>query len=97
MKKINIFQVLNLINMGMALVESIKGKKSKQEKIDAAVEAASPFVQALELSFGKDLLKEEKVKPFAEKYISAAKDLVNIIAEVKGLKADKPADTPVEA
>jgi len=41
------------------------------------------------------LLKEEKVKPFAEKYISAAKDLVNIIAEVKGLKADKPADTPV--
>lgn len=84
--KINVFQILNIVNMSMVLVESIRGKKTKQEKIDIAIDLASPFVQALEMSFGKNLLKEEAIKPLVEDYISAAKTLVNGIQKFKDLK-----------
>lgn len=85
--KINIFQILNFITMGMQVVESFKGpKKTKTERINSAIDIASPFVQALEASLGKDLLKEDKIKPLVESYITAAKTLVNGIQEFKDLK-----------
>lgn len=90
--KINIFQILNIVNMSMVLVESIKGKNTKQEKIDTAIDLAAPFVQALESSFGRDLLREEGIKPLVESYITAAKSLVNGIQKFKDLKVPKEAE-----
>jgi hypothetical protein len=90
MKKVNLFQILNIINMAMAVVETIKSKGSKQEKIDTAVDLAAPFVQGLEVTFGKDLLKEEGIKPLVEEYITAAKSLVNGIQKFKDLKVTQP-------
>jgi hypothetical protein len=90
MKKVNLFQILNIINMSMALVEMIKGKGTKQERIDTAIDAASPFVQALEMTLGKDLLKEEAIKPLVVDYITAAKSLVNGIQKFKELKVTPP-------
>ena len=98
MKKINLFQILNIINMAMVVVESIKNKPTKQAKIDEALNVAAPFVQALETTLGKDLLREEKIKPLVESYITAAKTLVNGIQEFKQLRSglNNPAgDTPV--
>ena len=86
MKKINIFQILNIINMAMAVVESIKQASGKKEKIETAIDLAAPFVQALEATFGKDLLKEGDIKPLVEDYITAAKSLVNGIQRFKDLK-----------
>jgi len=94
MKKINIFQILNIINMSMLLVEAVKGKSTKQERIDTAIDFAAPFVQALETSFGKDLLNEADIKPLVEDYITAAKTLVNGIERFKALKV-KPVVDPV--
>jgi hypothetical protein len=85
-KKVNIFQILNIINMAMAVVESIRSAGSKEEKINTAINLAGPFVQGLEITFGKDILREEKIKPLVENYITAAKTLVNGIAEFKNLK-----------
>lgn len=74
--------------MSMAVVESIKAGKNKKERIDTAIDLAAPFVQALESSFGKDLLKEDKIKPLVESYITAAKTLINGIQEFKDLKVN---------
>ena len=84
--KINIFQILNVISMAMAVVESIKSKTTKTERIEAAIDIAGPFVQALEVNFGKDLLREDEIKPLVEEYITAAKTLVNGIQKFKDLK-----------
>lgn len=88
--KINMFQILNIINLAMMGVEALKGKKTKQERIEAAVDLAAPFVQALELTFGKNLLKEQMIKPLVEDYITAAKTLVNGIQKFKDLKEASP-------
>lgn len=72
--------------MAMSVVESIKGKKTKTERIEAAIDIAGPFVQALEANFGKDLLREDGIKPLVEDYITAAKTLVNGIQKFKDLK-----------
>ena len=90
MTKINIFQVLNLINSAMMVVESIKSKVTKKERIEEAIDLASPFVQAVEVTFGKDLLKEASIKPFVEEFITASKNLVNAIKKFQDLKAEKP-------
>lgn len=92
--KINYFQILNIINMSMVLVESIKSKVTKTERIEAAVDLAAPFVQALEMSFGKDLLKQDDIKPLVTDYITAAKTLVNGIERFKNLKVKAE---PIEA
>lgn len=86
MPKVNLFQILNVINMAMSVVQAIAKGKSKQEKIDTAIDLAAPLVAGLEATFGQDFLKEEKIKPLVEKYITAAKDLVNGIQEFKDLK-----------
>lgn len=86
MKKVNLFQILNVINMAMAAVESIRSAGSKEEKINTAIDLAAPFIQGLEATFGKDLLKEESIKPLVEEYITAAKSLVNGIQKFKDLK-----------
>ena len=85
--KINVFKILQLINMGMEVAESFKGKKGK-EKLDHAVDVAETLLPAVEHLVGKDLLKDERVRPFAERYINAAIDLKNVVEAVQGLKAD---------
>lgn len=85
--KVNIFQILNVINMAMVMVENIKGKRTKTERIETAIDLAAPFVQALEVNFGKELLREENIKPLVEDYITAAKTLVNGIQRFKDLKS----------
>jgi len=72
--------------MGMVLVERIKGKASKEERINEAIDQAAPFVEALEVTFGKDLLKQDEIKPLVVDYITAAKTLVNGIDRFKNLK-----------
>lgn len=79
--------------MAMVVVESIKSKVTKTERIEAAVDLAAPFVQALEMSFGRNLLKEAEIKPLVESYISAAKTLVNGIQKFKELKEANPIDS----
>ena len=86
--KINIFQILNIINLAMVMVESIKSKVTKEERIEEAIDLATPFVQALEVTFGKDLLKEDEIKPLVEDYITAAKTLVNGIQKFRDLKVE---------
>lgn len=76
--------------MAMVVVESIKGKKTKTERIESAIDLAAPFVSALEMSFGKNLLKEQMIKPLVEDYITAAKTLVNGIQRFKELKESHP-------
>ena len=72
--------------MAMTVVETIKQAGSKKEKIETAIDLAAPFVQGLEVTFGKDLLKEDEIKPLVEEYITAAKSLVNGIQKFKDLK-----------
>lgn len=89
------FQILNIITMAMTAVEAIKGKPTKKERIESAIDIAGPFVQALEVSFGKDLLRQDNIKPLVEEYISAAKTLVNGIQKFKDLKV-KPSNVDSE-
>lgn len=90
MKKIDIFQILNIINLAMAVVQRIKDAGSKEEKIETAIDLAAPLVQGLEQTFGKDLLREEGIKPLVEEYITAAKTLVNGIQKFRDLKVTPP-------
>lgn len=86
MKKINIFQILNIINMAMQVVEGMKSK-NKYERIETAIDVAGPFVAALEDAFGKEMLKEQEIKPLVEEYITSAKNLVNGIQRFKNLRS----------
>ena len=90
MKKIDIFQILNIINLAMAVVQKIGAVGTKQEKIETAIDLAAPLVQGLEQTFGKDLLREEGIKPLVEEYITAAKTLVNGIQKFRDLKVTPP-------
>jgi len=83
--------------MGMVLVERIKGKSTKQERIDEAIDQAAPFVEALEMTFGKDLLKQEEIKPLVVDYITAAKTLVNGIDRFKNLRVKPEPEAPATA
>lgn len=90
MKKVDIFQILNIINLAMAVVEKIRSAGTREEKIETAVDLAAPLVQGLEQTFGRDLLREEGIKPLVEEYITAAKTLVNGIQKFRDLKVTPP-------
>lgn len=85
--KFDFFKVMQLITIGMSAAESFKGKKGKQ-KLDHALNVADALIPQVESIIGSDLLKDERIRPFAERYINAGIDLKNIIENVKSLKAD---------
>ena len=87
--KFDFFKIMQIVTLGMSVAESFKGKKGK-EKLDHAIDVADMLIPTVESIVGKDLLKDERIRPFANRYISAAIDLKNIIEQVKGLKADAP-------
>ena len=87
--KFDFFKVMQLLTIGMSAAESFKGKKGKQ-KLDHALNVADALIPHVESIVGSDLLKDALVRPFAEKYITAAIDLKNVIENAKGLKADDP-------
>ena len=87
--KFDFFKVMQLITIGMSAAESFKGKKGKQ-KLDHAINVADALIPHVESIVGSDLLKDERIRPFAEKYVAAAIDLKHIIENIKGLKADAP-------
>lgn len=91
--KFDFFKIMQIVTLGMSVAESFKGKKGKA-KLDHAIDVADALIPAVESIVGKDLLKDEQIRPFAEKYIEAAINLKNIIEQVKGLKAEPTHPTP---
>ena len=91
--KFDFVKVLQLINLGMAAAESFKGKKGK-DKLDHAIDVAEILLPHVETIVGKDLLKDERIRPFAEAYVNAGIALKNAIENVKGLKAEPTSPTP---
>lgn len=91
--KFDFFKIMQVVTLGMSVAESFKGKKGKQ-KLDHALDVADAIIPAVESIVGKDLLKDEKIRPFAETYINAAIALKNAIENAKGLKAEPPNPTP---
>lgn len=86
--KVNVFKVLGVINMFMELAQGFKERKTGPEKLEYVVEHSTEVLAGVEGLAERDLLKDERVRPFVDKYIAAGKDLVNIVNEVKALKAD---------
>lgn len=83
--KINVFKILQLVTMGIEVAEQVKGPKKGAEKLDYVLEATDAMLPKLEAAIGKDLLRNERVRPFAVRYINAAIDFKNIVEATKAL------------
>jgi len=86
--KLDVFKVLEAIRMGMEFAELFRAKKSKQERLDLALDKADDFIVTAEGLVGKDLLKEDKVRVLAEEYVAIGIKLSKAVEEVKALRAD---------
>lgn len=89
--KIDMFKVAALALKGMEIVQAIGNAKGKEAKINAAIEKSTDMLAGAELVTNKDLLKDERLKPFLEEYFTATKALVNKLHELEeDAKALKP-------
>lgn len=79
-------KILGYVSKGMEIAQKIGVGKSKEEKVQIAIDEASDLLGLAEEVANQDLLKDERLRPFIDKYVEAGKNLVNKIHEL-GLDA----------
>lgn len=85
--KLDMFKVLGAIQQGMEFAELFKSKKTKTERLELALDKADDFVVTAEGLVGKDLIKEDSIRPLAEEYIAVGIKLAKAVDAVKALRA----------
>ena len=87
--KINVFKILQLVTMGIEVAEQIKGPKKGAEKLNYVLTSTDEMLPKLEAAIGKDLLRDERIRPFAVRYINAAVDFKNIVEATRALRPER--------
>jgi hypothetical protein len=87
MPKFDVFKVLSLIQKGMTIAEKLRATKSGKERFEIAVDHADGLMQELEGVIGKDLLKDDAIKPLVDEYVAIGIKLSKTVERVKALRA----------
>lgn len=87
--KINILKLIQLIDVGMTVVEKVAKAKGK-EKETAVIEGVQEVVPQIETITGVDFVNDPALNALMAAYIKARVDLANGIAAAKSLKPSAP-------